>query len=55
MVTSAKDRISNRLFTSRGEPASIHPGLYAMVGMLLGLVLIPFVYLIIRALEKPIP
>ena len=55
MATSTKERLTNRLFTSRGEPGSIHPGLYALVGMLLAVVLIPFVYLVIRAFEKPVP
>jgi iron(III) transport system permease protein len=55
MAQSAKEHSMNRFFTSRGEPASIHPALYALVGLLLAIVLIPFAYLVIRAFEKPLP
>ena len=55
MSKLAQDRIAPRLFTSRGEPAEVHPVLNVLVGALLAVVLIPFIYLIIRALEKPSP
>lgn len=55
MAKSAKDRFANWLFTSRGDPVAIHPALIASVGMLLAVVLVPFIYLIIRAFEKPLP
>jgi len=55
MATRVKDGLANRFSTSRGEPVSIHPALLALVSLLLAVVLIPFIYLIIRAFEKPLP
>ena len=55
MSKSAKSSLANRLLPSRGEPVSIHPALISLVGLLLAVVLIPFVYLVIRAFEKPLP
>ena len=55
MTKLVQDRIAPRLFTSRGEPAEVHPVLNVLVGLLLTVVLIPFVYLLIRAFEKPLP
>ena len=55
MAKLAQERITPRLLTSRGEPAEVHPVLNVLVGLLLAVVLIPFVYLLIRALDKPLP
>ena len=49
MAKLAQERVAPRLFTPRGEPAEVHPVLNVLVGLLLAVVLIPFVYLLIRA------
>ncbi len=51
MAKLAQERVAPRLFTSRGEPAEVHPILNVLVGLLLAVGLMPFVYLLIRALE----
>jgi iron(III) transport system permease protein len=55
MVTRVKDSLANRFSTSGGKAVAIPPALLALVGLLLVVVLIPFLYLIIRAFEKPLP
>lgn len=55
MLKIAKSSVVNRLLPSRAESVSIHPALVSLVGLLLAVVLIPFIYLVIRAFEKPLP
>jgi iron(III) transport system permease protein len=55
MTKDDKGGVASRFFTFRGGPDSAHPALVVTVGLLLSVVLIPFIYLIFRAFEKPLP
>lgn len=55
MTNLDSSKTKHRPLTSRGGPVLVHPAVLTTVALLLAVVLIPFIYLLIRAFEKPIP